>query len=252
MEKSLESAMEHLKTAAVVVSGPGGSGKTALIKKVIESTEYELIEIDDIEEYKAHRISKSMIYLLRVTEEMRVKKCEYRGIIFETDQPYFHRKIKNCKHIKVPLVAIRTVKKHCPSATGKTSMHRVVQTAKLPEESHKVLLENGNSNICFFHAIGKILYHKTNEVPKEVLHILEEIPFKTLLYIHENIPAFTPSIEALSSVLDKISLAATNISLVHQVISEIWRLERHSPKSFYNIRTSPYNIDMYKNQKTEM
>lgn len=243
MEKSLESAVEHIKTASIVVSGAGGSGKTALIKRTMQKTEHELVEIDNIEEYMAYRIKSTIVYLLRVTEEVRVKKSEYRGIIFETDQPYFYRKIKNCIHIRVSLAPIRIVRQYCPAAASKTSMHRIVQTAKMPKEIHSLLLENESTSISFFHAIGKILYHKTKEIPTEVQNIIEKDPFKTLVYIHENISEFTGTIRALSRVLDKVSLATNSTNLMYKVIHEIWQLEKHTPKSFYSIK-SPYRMDL--------
>lgn len=243
MEERLENAMENIREISVVVSGGGGAGKTAMIKRVAQKAEKELVEIDSMEEYMEYRIRKTIVYLLRVTEGMRVRKCKYKGIIFETDNPYFYRKIKDAIHIKITQAPIRTVRKHCPDAVNRTSMHRILQTAKMPKNIHRILLETDTTNISFFHVIGKILYHKTKDVPAEVQRIIEDTPHKTLSYIHENIPEFSENISDLSKVLDKVSLAVDRIGLLYAVIYEIWHLNRHTPKSFYNIRTSPYRIE---------
>ncbi|KAI5165041.1 hypothetical protein NEIRO03_0148 [Nematocida sp. AWRm78] len=243
MDKKLELALQQLDMSAVVVSGPGGSGKTALIHRVIKNTNYKLVDIDTIEEYKTYRISKSLIYLLRVGEGVRIKPHNYRGIIFETENPYFYRKIEKCVHVKISPPTIRAIRKHCPSAQKKTTMHRILQAQKLPPEIHEALLETESSEVSFFHIIGKILYHKTEEIPKEVISAVCESPIKVLLYLHENIPAFTNNIQSIGKILDRISAASISPDQLYLLITEIWKLEKRRVNTFYNIRTSPYNMD---------
>ncbi|KAI5159126.1 hypothetical protein NEAUS03_0039 [Nematocida ausubeli] len=243
MDKKLALAVEQLETSSIVVSGPAGCGKTELIRKVLQDTEYKLAEIDSIEEYKTYRISKTIIYLLRVGDGMRIKQRDYRGIIFETENPYFYRKIKTCEHIKMASPTLRTVRKYCPSAMHKTSMHRILQAQRAPAKIQSTLLETECGSISFFHMIGKILYHKTSEVPMEVITAIEDSPFKVLLYLHENIPAFTEDVGSLARVLDKISLALKDRNQMFALVSEIWKLPRRSANTFYNIRTSPYNME---------
>lgn len=243
MEMLLEQAMAQIEKSAVVVSGPAGSGKTELIKKTAQKAGHILVEIDGIEEYKTHRLNKRIVYLLRTSEGMRISSAEYAGIIFETDNPYFFRKIKNSTHIKNTMPTLRAIKKHCASVRSRMSMHRVLNAAKMPKETHSVLLENSADSISLFHVLGKILYHKTENVPEEVMDTIENNPFKVLLYVHENIPTFVTGIGELARVLDQISLTSTNLSLIHGLITAIWKLEKHSPKKFYHIRPSPYNIE---------
>ncbi|KAI5171772.1 hypothetical protein NEFER03_1077 [Nematocida sp. LUAm3] len=240
----LVEALKEILFSALVVSGPFGCGKTHAVYNACKELSYELVEIDKIEEYRDKRLKKEMIYLLRVTEPDRIKDRPYKGIIFETEDMYFYRRVKGAMHIKMNYPAQKALKEAFGVSKRKVNMHRASFIADKSENTKDVLLEGSEDPITLFHLLGKILYKKEKIPSQEVISLIERIhPQKLLMYLHMNVIDFSSDLSGYACVLNAFSLCAAEGYSRHSVfflLSALWKMPRACPKTFYQFKSSSF------------
>lgn len=247
MEEKKHSLLEALRGiffSPLVVSGPFGCGKTHAVYSACKELSYELVEIERIEEYREKRLKKEMIYLLRVTEADKLKAAPYRGIIFETEDIYLHRRIKGASHIRMNYPAQKALKEAFGVAKRKMNMHRAALVADRSANTQNILLKNSEDPITLFHLLGKLLYRKEETLSEEILSHLEKVPpQKLLMYLHMNLPDFSSDLEGYSVVLNALSLCASKGYSKHALflfLSALWKMPRSFPKTFYQMKSSSF------------
>ncbi|KAI5191744.1 hypothetical protein NECID01_1625 [Nematocida sp. AWRm77] len=275
-KRLLEESLHSTFGRAIVVSGPLGCGKTRLIKETALKNKCTVVELDTVEEYAEHRLGENTVYLIRVSNiERKTSLCRaYKGVVFETESAYLHRKLPGSLHIQLSHPTQKHVKEVFPHASapsakhsgprpkgrsaagrlGTTNMHRASILSEASPSVQSVLADGlGKESVSFFHAIGKVLYRKTPTIPDEVISVVETSPYKTMMYIHENVPWFVPSTSALANILECISTGVFSRSSTqtpvctypleaYQTVCAVWKEKQALPGRFFNIKSSSFYV----------
>ncbi|KAI5187179.1 hypothetical protein NEHOM01_1988 [Nematocida homosporus] len=241
----LETALLDVLKKPVVVSGPAGCGKTFLIRSVCAKYDYDLVLLDSELEWSEYRLNPRTVYLLRVAgDNYQIKKKAYHGIVFETESPYLYKQIQGAVHVRLNKVTQRAMHQKFLLPQVPESLHKAGLLAKLPTSVQHYVIDEPDSQVSFFHLIGKILYRKKESMTPKIFTLLEQNSVaKVLEYLHENAPAFYDDLEAFSATLESISDCLDQnysyLSLVSSVYT-IWKSPKYTPKKFYQIRSSSY------------
>ncbi|OAG31640.1 hypothetical protein NEDG_00115 [Nematocida displodere] len=241
------SALKNAKSSVVVLSGPIGCGKTSLVKSLSAEWSYDLVEIDTLDDYMEHRLCQDMVYLIRLSEvPPRKRNTKYRGMVVETENPYLYRQIRDAVPIHMNKPTQKTSRRLLPLARASMDLNTASAISGMPRPLQQRLVDESDEPCTsFFHFLGRILYHKTDVVPEQVFLLLSQnSALKTLTYLHENLPSFSKDLDALSTVLDQVSVAVSRGCREEDAVlllAGIWAMERSPPKKFFQIRSSHYH-----------
>lgn len=243
-KQQLKKALQQLDRQAVVVSGPSGCGKTHLIREVCREERYIIAEIENDEEWSDRGLESRRVCLMHVEEIGQIRRKCYTGIVFETDMPYLYRMIPGCIHIKIPRMTHRGAEYLSGVQQGPRNLHKALLAARTSAQARKLIIEEKKESISIYHLIAKILYRKTDQIPRNILDLLSTAPpDKVLLYLHENIPFFVDSLSELADILDSFSLCVSEnyrSSRLFQSVCKVWKCPRYTPQCFYSIKSSSF------------
>lgn len=247
-KEEVERVLGEVMERVVVVSGPGGCGKSRVIEEVCKNKGYAMVEIQSLREYSRRRIKRNILYYLDAdaVEEVEIEKenVPYRGLVIETRNSYLIKKFKYGVGVNINRVGKRVLKKlRMDDQMVNGSYHRIEMYGI---KGREVFLGGVKEEVSFYHLLGKIFYSEAGGGEKEVLDLLVEGRHdvrKTVYYLHENLLVFFMDLESVRVILGKLSDVVDSdfdISYVIIFVTEIMKRKKVRPGVFYQFR--PYKL----------